>query len=481
MDPLGRVLAGAVAAWGLASLVDPVALAGEDPRLRGAVDGAVDDARGRDEAADPCSPGAPGCGWEAGDMLTHSQTAWGNPMSPAGTLLENSFATVYPADSLVVGIPGAGGFTITLDGVAGVTGYLPSSGAPGPLNADMMNPMTTSSGSFGGEVAALDLNVKFSDAGLLAGAANTRVGDLRICGYALAPTANGQTVRQFLDTANTLLGAGAAAISHDQADALANVINGAFTDGQASGFAEANLVAASACPPSLPPWLALDFEGSPATGPFGSADWFGIISLGECGFVFQFQDRARTLDDEYASLGLDLSPVFPTLISGGFNPDGTGHAGDNSVLSSEAPSTECPAAVSGLAPLTLRFDYAQTDVAFDVFMNLAAFGTSFPVSLLDASGAPFDTFTLTVADAIIPGNAGGRFQVSSATPFFGIQIGLTTTGGGPETGGFYFDNLQLLPEPSAPLQLLTGVIALVALAARRSRRAQRHSKPVGGA
>src|SRR5262249_10978559 len=150
-------------------------------------------------------------------------------------------------------------------------------------------------------------------------------------------------------------------------------------------------------------------------------------------------DRARILDDEYGSLGVVLSPVFPELIGGGFNPDGTLSNTDNSVLISLNALTECPATYGGLAPLTITFLTAQSTVTFDVFMQVDGIGESFPVDLLDASGNSFSTMILTPADAVIPDSHGGRFEISSAVPFFGLKIGLTTTPTGP--GGFFFDNL----------------------------------------
>ncbi len=50
-----------------------------------------------------------------------------------------------------------------------VEGYLPASGPPGALNADLLNPVSSSSGEFGGEVVALRINVDFSAAGITQG------------------------------------------------------------------------------------------------------------------------------------------------------------------------------------------------------------------------------------------------------------------------------------------------------------------------
>jgi hypothetical protein len=52
--------------------------------------------------------------------------------------------------------------------------------APAPLSADLIDPSSTSSGLFGGEVLALQFNVDFSDAGLISGSAGLAFGDTNV-------------------------------------------------------------------------------------------------------------------------------------------------------------------------------------------------------------------------------------------------------------------------------------------------------------
>jgi hypothetical protein len=61
-----------------------------------------------------------------------------------------------------------------------VLDYLPTSGASGPLDNDLQDPSSTSAGAFGGYVLAMTFNADFNDAGLLAGSADIRFGDLTI-------------------------------------------------------------------------------------------------------------------------------------------------------------------------------------------------------------------------------------------------------------------------------------------------------------
>ena len=70
----------------------------------------------------------------------------------------------------------------------------------------MVNPTTTSSGVFGAEVAALKLNIDFSDAGYLPSA--PKFGDLTICGGVTLGQyypIDGMQVRQILSMANDVL------------------------------------------------------------------------------------------------------------------------------------------------------------------------------------------------------------------------------------------------------------------------------------
>ena len=91
--------------------------------------------------------------------------------------------------------------------------YLPSIGPFAPLHGSVLNPISTPSGGFGGEVLGLELNIDFSDAGYLPGASGLRFGDLILANFSTAPTFNGLTVRQFLGDVNTLLGGGSTIFS----------------------------------------------------------------------------------------------------------------------------------------------------------------------------------------------------------------------------------------------------------------------------
>ena len=185
-----------------------------------------------------CSSGALGCGWDSGEMHTATQSSWGDGNSTAGGLLTTNFNSLYPTDFVV-----GGANTIIFSNAASVFTYLPATGPAGVLTSTALDPITTSSGELGGEVAALQLNTDFSS---LFGNSSD-LADLRICNFASLPSLNGQTVSQFLATASQLLGGGNAPFSATAAAAVARQINSAFVDGTPSSFAQANLVGGPSC------------------------------------------------------------------------------------------------------------------------------------------------------------------------------------------------------------------------------------------
>ena len=132
------------------------------------------------------------------------------------------------------------GRTATFETATAVFNYLPQVGSIGVLAFNMTNPTHSSAGAFGGDDLALTLNVRFSDADLLAHTSWTALGDLHICGFSILPS---QTVRQFLANANTVLGGGSiAGLTPNFADIVADSINGAFVGGAPSTFAQNYLV-----------------------------------------------------------------------------------------------------------------------------------------------------------------------------------------------------------------------------------------------
>ena len=193
-----------------------------------------------------CAPGAPGCGWEDGDMVTYNQQNWGSLATTASTLLADHFETQYP-NGVEIGLAGAGNSALFTT-VDAVLDYQPASGTAGPLDNDLLDPTSTSSGVFGGFVLALQFDVDFSDLGVLAGSASLRFGDLRVCALADTTAFNGQTVREVLAALNSALGGGATTYTYDQLATLAENLTESFESGSVSLFAQQHLFNAATCP-----------------------------------------------------------------------------------------------------------------------------------------------------------------------------------------------------------------------------------------
>ena len=143
-----------------------------------------------------------------------------------------------------IGVASATAFSMSFTSVSNLLLYLPATGASGPLTNDVVNPTTSASGQFGGDVAALKLNIDFSDANLLTHASSTAFGDLTLCG--VTPSSlNGSSVRSLLTAANNALG-GVTSFSSDLGQLVSDV-NVSFVNGAPSTFAEDHLFLGS-CP-----------------------------------------------------------------------------------------------------------------------------------------------------------------------------------------------------------------------------------------
>ena len=127
--------------------------------------------------------------------------------------------------------------------------YLPAVGTLGPFDSDLLNPTSTAAGLFGGDVAALKLNIDFSDKGATPHNASVRFGDLHL--FALTLTGlNGLSIRDFSAAVNTAIGGGGTTgFTIQDLDLVANELNVAFGGGFASTFAQEHLEAPTASVP----------------------------------------------------------------------------------------------------------------------------------------------------------------------------------------------------------------------------------------
>jgi hypothetical protein len=196
-----------------------------------------------EQIAAVCTPGTNGCPWQDGDVITFDQGDWGGGGSAAATLTAN-FNSVYASsnDVLTVGVTTAANqYYAAFTSAAAIEAYQPPSGPAAPFTMDLTNPTNTSSGVFGGDVLALDLNIAFSAAGVTSGSLGVAFGNLTLCNLTATTDLNGLTVSEFLGVANTSVSGGATTDSLDAIDAVTESLDGAFEAGTPSSFAQASL------------------------------------------------------------------------------------------------------------------------------------------------------------------------------------------------------------------------------------------------
>jgi hypothetical protein len=209
-----------------------------------------------------------------GEFVTWSQGVWGDDPSPGNISfsLEQNFDSLFaPSGLLEVGIPGPSGFSLLFDGPDPIITYLPASGTPAPLTADLLDPVTSASGGLGGEVVAATLNVIFSDDDLLAHPAGVPFGNLVLenlgslagVGPEIAEL-DDMSVRQALADANPLLGGAASPFTPLDMFILLNDVDMSFNGGPVSTFAMEHLAFPATAPvpePSTWAMLLIGFAG----------------------------------------------------------------------------------------------------------------------------------------------------------------------------------------------------------------------------
>ena len=220
-----------------------------------------------------CAGAASATTWNAGDMVTWTQADWGD--IPDGTniasVLDSNYNSVYaPFGIFEIGLPGAAGFSIIFSASGSLLDYLPAVGPIGPLDADLADPMSSASGSFGGDVAALKLNIDFADAGLVHGTSPIGLGDLTLHNLTATPDLNNLTVRQAFAALNSALAGAPTLDTLADLDLLARELDGAFFLGSPSTFAQDHLAAPA--PDSDGDGVSDDVDNCPSVANANQAD-----------------------------------------------------------------------------------------------------------------------------------------------------------------------------------------------------------------
>lgn len=210
-----------------------------------------------------------------GEFVTHNPqqygTLRGSPEDPSiDALVEDNFNTVLaPGTGLFqVGIPGPAGFSIIFDSADAVIAYLPGGGAPGPLTADLLDPVSALTPFLGGEVVAATINVDLSYAGVLKHPPGVAFGDLKFqqldsligdiifvgqtvpFGPEIAEL-DGVPVHEALSEADLYLGGAASPFTDYELLEVLQIANFSFVDGRVGEFAS-YLTPPPPTPPSVP-------------------------------------------------------------------------------------------------------------------------------------------------------------------------------------------------------------------------------------
>jgi hypothetical protein len=194
-----------------------------------------------------------------GEFATYDQNIWGaDPTDgPPASILKARFFDLFTAGA-EFGYPFPGGHVMDFSSADAMLVYLPQSGAPAALNASLTDPTSTSSGAFGGQVVGLDLNIGFSDLGVLEHPAGVAFGDLILMGYTgTVAGLNGRTVRQVYQIVNAALGGGFEPFSIVDLSGVTNQLNSSFEGGFVTEFAQQHyeLPAVTAAVPEPSTWL----------------------------------------------------------------------------------------------------------------------------------------------------------------------------------------------------------------------------------
>jgi len=204
--------------------------------------------------------------WQNGQVITYTQNEWSSTTGQA-SVVQAHYDSIYAATNGLFVVGTASGFSMIFDSSTALLSYIPAIGTVGPLNSNLLDPTTSSSGAFGGEVVGLKLNIDFSDAGVTLGTSGIPFGNLILTNFSgTLSNLDGLTVRQFLGDLNTLLGGGSSIDSIPDLYPISQNLNGSFDGGVVSTFAQDHLEAPTSSVPESGSTLLFFGLGAAALG-----------------------------------------------------------------------------------------------------------------------------------------------------------------------------------------------------------------------
>lgn len=188
---------------------------------------------------------------------------------------------------------------------------------------------------------------------------------------------------------------------------------------------------------------SLDFSWTPSPDclsvvPFTSADIFN-------------DGGTTTIASQYSCLGVNFSgaPV-PYRFAGALTPLGIPDISGNPLGLATEPVN---------SPISIAFDIPQYWIYFDLFASLGCDGSSVPITLRDAGNSIISTSDVNLAPEVIVVSVapplGGRFVISSGTPFSSIDFGVTDCAGGYVIDNLTFTSLVAAPQNTPPHAIKT--------------------------
>lgn len=183
--------------------------------------------------------------FQDGEFVTWNTLALGRALAPTVTQdFDAAFAS--SGDLMEIGIPGAAGYSIIFDSGQALETFFQGSGPGGQLTVDLLDPTTSSGGTFAVEIAGLTMTTAYDRAGFITGTSSVLLQNLTLTGLSGDEQwADGLTIGGLLAEADIVLGGGPLPNNKTSLDVvfgLVDDVNYAFDGGEVSTWADQHLL-----------------------------------------------------------------------------------------------------------------------------------------------------------------------------------------------------------------------------------------------